>query len=1231
MKKSLLILLGFLFIQIHVFSQTQTGSGSVSLTSTNLTTPYTQDFNSLSSSASPSNTLPPGWYYLETGSGSNGTYQVGDGATNTANTYSYGSAGNSDRAFGTLRGSSGLNSKIGAKFTNNTGSNITTLTIQFTGEQWRRGNGIGNKPDNLSFHYSTDALTTSLSNGAYFTDFNLDFGTVNKTPIGAAFNGNSASNRLATSWTLTGLNITPNSNFWIRWDDDLIFTNAQEDGLAIDDFSILAGIAATKTNVFFANSKLGPIPANSNINFQIGVKATNGSTSSTTTADVALVGGTGLATEIGFGGVPYSTQTVTFPLNSNPQDQTIDVDIITPYSRSGNVTYIFQLQNVAGGVNAVSSNPIFDTVTIFYPVNKIPSFYRTIASGDWSNIAIWESSLDNTTWASATTSPDSSDLTISVRNTHTVDITIAVNIDETIIDVGGILNLTNAGTNVTNGAGDDIIVNGTYVHNGPYNLINFKTASTIQVNSGGIVQIADNTNNVEAYANDATMPISYANGSYFYYTANKNFAAGTYFPNNTSSAIPTFRIGGNNNISNVGTVIINGNFEIFNSSSFNLKNADSIKVNNGNFINNGTFNSNAGKMIFSGSVAQNIQSISNLIFYDISSSNSFGLSNESNTSVKHTLKLLTGASKIDVDGASNNQVFTLISDASGDASIAQVPPGASLSGSLNVQRFLANPIAGREYRYMSSPVSNATVSQWKSLVPITGIFADPSSGFYDGRTLNTTFPSLYYYDENKAFTLNDMNKGATGYPGSGIFSNDPTNALLNIGKGYLLFIRNSSTTPTLLNLQGTPNIGTVNIPFTYSDVVPSNSQAGWNFIGNPYASSISWNSIVNLPINNSIFTSKLDNTVYIRDNANIGGNGAGTMYSFVANTAISTPAGFNGNIASGQGFYVHASGTGNLTLDESVKSGPATFYRTAGIPNDLIRISLIGSGVRDETVIYFDNNASDNFDSGFDAYKWKNDVVNISTICSKMDTNRLAINGSSFNLCHKEFKLLTHSKITGSYSLDFSDFENLDKAVSITLIDSISKKQVDVRSSKVYNFNIDNNSNVHEKSRFKLVFEKQGLSPTFSQNGLTLISNYKTGNQWLKDGKLIAGATNKTYEVTTDGTYSLIVKYSDGCMGTSNERIMGVTGIENNSLDKNIIIFPNPVVRDLNVNFDLKNGKFLQSSIYNITGGMVFEKALFPKNNGSQFVIENLNLKSGTYILKLVDGNDSKFLKFIKE
>ncbi len=82
---------------------------------------YTQDFNTLATSGTTNTALPTGWYLYETGTNANVYYRADAGTGTTGDTYSYGAAGSTDRAFGTLLSGS-LTPTIGACFTNNTGA-----------------------------------------------------------------------------------------------------------------------------------------------------------------------------------------------------------------------------------------------------------------------------------------------------------------------------------------------------------------------------------------------------------------------------------------------------------------------------------------------------------------------------------------------------------------------------------------------------------------------------------------------------------------------------------------------------------------------------------------------------------------------------------------------------------------------------------------------------------------------------------------------------------------------------------------------------------------------------------------------------------------------------------------------------------------------------------------------------------------------------------------------------
>jgi hypothetical protein len=168
------LLAAFFFIEpswLALEVKADTGTGSVSLTT--LGTAYSQDFNTLANTAgSTTNTnLPAGWYLTESGGGTrdNEQYAVDTGGSNTGDTYSYGAASATERALGGLR-SGTLIPVYGAKFVNNTGSTINSLSVNYTGEEWRLG--TAGRTDRIDFQISTDA--TDLTTGTYTDVDTLD-------------------------------------------------------------------------------------------------------------------------------------------------------------------------------------------------------------------------------------------------------------------------------------------------------------------------------------------------------------------------------------------------------------------------------------------------------------------------------------------------------------------------------------------------------------------------------------------------------------------------------------------------------------------------------------------------------------------------------------------------------------------------------------------------------------------------------------------------------------------------------------------------------------------------------------------------------------------------------------------------------------------------------------------------------------------------------------------------
>ena len=166
----LLFMLAFGAVGLVRERRAQASGTPISLTAVGVTVP--DNFDSLANTGTANTTLPTGWGFVEAGTNANTTYAADTGAGTGGNTYSFGAAASTERAFGELT-SGTLQSTFGACFTNNTGGNIGAIEIAYTGEQWRSGD-TANVPDRLDFQYSLNA--TSLGDVFTLRDFQVNTG-----------------------------------------------------------------------------------------------------------------------------------------------------------------------------------------------------------------------------------------------------------------------------------------------------------------------------------------------------------------------------------------------------------------------------------------------------------------------------------------------------------------------------------------------------------------------------------------------------------------------------------------------------------------------------------------------------------------------------------------------------------------------------------------------------------------------------------------------------------------------------------------------------------------------------------------------------------------------------------------------------------------------------------------------------------------------------------------------
>lgn len=95
----------------------------------------------------------------------------------------------------------------------------------------------------------------------------------------------------------------------------------------------------------------------------------------------------------------------------------------------------------------------------FFGLKETGIYYKSISNGDWSNVATWDYSNDNTNWKPATTIPDTSATSIIITNGTNVSVSKNIFTDELLIEKGAILGVKPGGIiSVNNGSGEDITI-----------------------------------------------------------------------------------------------------------------------------------------------------------------------------------------------------------------------------------------------------------------------------------------------------------------------------------------------------------------------------------------------------------------------------------------------------------------------------------------------------------------------------------------------------------------------------------------------------------------------------------------------------------------------------------------------------------------------------------------------------------------------------------------------------
>ncbi len=208
---------------------------------------------------------------------------------------------------------------------------------------------------------------------------------------------------------------------------------------------------------------------------------------------------------------------------------------------------------------------------------------------------------------------------------------------------------------------------------------------------------------------------------------------------------------------------------------------------------------------------------------------------------------------------------------------------------------------------------------------------------------------------------------------------NPTNIALENGKSYFVWSPASMGDFTATH-QGTILTADRTIDLDYTNPHPHPGGMGWNMIGNPYSSGLLFNSDWNIQ--------NAGQTIYAWDQSS--GN-----YKSVNTSGIGS---MDSIVSMAQGFWIRATASGaSLTIPRDNRCHTSNVFMKKEMPNsdNEYHFILSGNNHSDEVVIAFREDATDGFDSKYDAYKLAGKNVAPQLYCVqdglRMSMNVLAV------------------------------------------------------------------------------------------------------------------------------------------------------------------------------------------------------------------------------------------------
>ncbi len=291
--------------------------------------------------------------------------------------------------------------------------------------------------------------------------------------------------------------------------------------------------------------------------------------------------------------------------------------------------------------------------------------------------------------------------------------------------------------------------------------------------------------------------------------------------------------------------------------------------------------------------------------------------------------------------------------------------------------------------------------------------------------------------------------------------NEPTNSWLNmyinnpmeVFRGYAVTKNITTDTKEYTGMVNNGLMGTAN------NITRASDSTGWNLVGNPYPSAIDWDAVngwTKTNVYDAIYTWNQTLNTYASYVSGIGVNDGTNI--------IPAMQGFMVRVASNYAF-------GTLQMNNAVRVHWVENMYKNNLQN-VLRLTVEDENFRDETLIRFNSESTNQFDSKCDAQKMMSSEAD-AQLYTLAGNENLSIN--SLPEIAENLSVPLHLKIlkNGIYSIKASELGSFDQGVYIYLEDLKLHSLTNLKEIQTYNFE---GSIVDDEARFLVHFDKSPLN-----------------------------------------------------------------------------------------------------------------------------------------------------------